>query len=285
MKRTQQTRKDGKSAQELINREFFECFSQEIDISADKGRFPEWVYDFREKSLTRQGRTFLQLCHTLKDGGVKFKIKFPLQIDGKWKFADILIPQKHIVVMLIQDHDTIGLPCHSKTDKELRFGNKFRTLAIGTNEIHRVMEKLRFKEKEQPGHFIAYTDGSNNNLDPRRPAGAAYVILDHNGNELHRASKGLLGKTNNFAEMLAIISAVNWVPIGASVKVHSDSQYAIGVLSGQMKAKKNLNLVERYRQVSESKDVSFEWVRGHSGNHWNEVCDKMARAEYEKMKL
>ena len=78
---------------------------------------------------------------------------------------------------------------------------------------------------------------------------------------------------------------MNWVPFGASVTVYSDSQYAIGVLSGQMKAKKNLNLIERYKQVSNGKDVSFEWVRGHNGNHWNEVCDKMARAEYEKMRL
>jgi len=132
--------------------------------------------------------------------------------------------------------------------------------------------------------FDAWTDGSNNNHNPKRPAGAAYVILDKNGKELHRASKGLLGKTNNFMEMLAIISAVNWVPEGAMVTVHSDSKYAINVFSGRWKAKENINLVERYRLVSNGKKVFFQWVKGHNGNYWNEVCDKMARAEYEKMK-
>lgn len=285
MKMAQQTRNNEKTAQESINEELFKDFAEEIALTSNREKFPEWVHDYREQSLTKQGRNFLQLCHVLKDGGVNFKVKFPLQIDGKWKFADILIPQSHIVILLIQNHETIGLPCHSKTDRELLFGDRFRTLAIHTYEIHRVIEKLDSKEKEQPKHFIAYTDGSNNNLDPKRPAGAAYVILDGNGKELHRASKGLLGKTNNFVEMLAIISAINWVPLGASVTVHSDSQYAIGVLSGQMKAKKNLNLIERYKQVSDGKDVSFEWVRGHNGDYWNEVCDQMARAEYEKIKL
>lgn len=132
--------------------------------------------------------------------------------------------------------------------------------------------------------FIAYTDGSNNNRDPRRPAGAAYVILDENGNELHRASKGFLGKTNNEMELLAIISAVNWVPEGASVIVHSDSLYSINVLSGRMAARKNLRLIDLYKHVSRGKDVRFQWVKGHDGNRWNEICDKLANEEYQKLK-
>ena len=132
--------------------------------------------------------------------------------------------------------------------------------------------------------FVAYTDGSNDNNNPRRPAGAAYVILDCNGVEVHRASKGFVGKTNNEMELLAIISAVNWIPQGSSIVVHSDSQYAIKVLNGDNKAKKNLNLIELYKKVSDGKKVSFEWVKGHSGSLWNELCDKMAKEEYMKMK-
>lgn len=132
--------------------------------------------------------------------------------------------------------------------------------------------------------YLAYTDGSNDNRDPRRPAGAAYVILDSEGNEIHRASKGFLGKTNNFAEMIAIISAVAWVPEGARITVRSDSQYAINIFSGEWAASANLNLLERYKQVSKGKKVYLEWVRSHSGIYWNEVCDGMARREYERMR-
>ncbi len=131
--------------------------------------------------------------------------------------------------------------------------------------------------------FIAYTDGSSDNNDPRRPAGAAYVILDEHGNELHRASKGFMNRTNNQMEMLAIISAVNWVPSDSSVVVHSDSQYAINVLSGKWKAHSNTHLVLLYHKVSQGKRVSFKWVRGHNGNKWNEECDRMANSEYLNM--
>ena len=29
--------------------------------------------------------------------------------------------------------------------------------------------------------------------------------------------------------------------------------------------------------------VTFEWVRGHNGNAYNELCDQMARGEYNKI--
>lgn len=132
--------------------------------------------------------------------------------------------------------------------------------------------------------FVAYADGSNDNHHPMRPAGAAYVVLDDNGKELHRASKGFLGKTNNFAEMIAIISAVAWVPEGASVTVYSDSQYAINIFSGRWQASANTDLLRRYKQFSKGKNVTLKWVKGHSGVYWNEVCDGLARAEYEKMR-
>lgn len=131
--------------------------------------------------------------------------------------------------------------------------------------------------------YIAYTDGSNDNKNPRRPAGAAYVILDEKGKEMHRASKGFVGKTNNEMELMAIISAVNWIPDGESVVVHSDSEYAIKVLSGEYKARKNLKLISLYKKVSANKKVAFKWVKGHNGDYWNEVCDQMARFEYERM--
>lgn len=147
----------------------------------------------------------------------------------------------------------------------------------------RIMDRM-LEEAEVVKSYVAYTDGSNDNNHPSRPAGAAYVILDSNGNELHRAAKGFLGKTNNFAELMAIISAVNWIPQGASVIVYSDSQYAINALSGRYKAKANLNLIEMFYEVSRGKEVFFEWVKGHNGNHWNEIVDKMANAEYQKLK-
>ena len=148
----------------------------------------------------------------------------------------------------------------------------------------RVMDRM-LVEAEVVDAYIAYTDGSNDNYSADMPAGAAYVILDSKGNELHRASKGFMGKTNNYVELMAIISAVNWIPEGASVIVYSDSQYAINLLSGRFRnVKANKSLVEKYFEVSKGKNVFFQWVRGHNGNYWNEVVDKMANAEFQKMR-
>ena len=140
------------------------------------------------------------------------------------------------------------------------------------------------EEAEVVKSYVAYTDGSNDNNNPKRPAGAAYVVLDCDGKELHRASKGFLNKTNNYVELMAIISAVNWIPQGASVVVYSDSQYAINVLSGHYRPKANIDLVNMFFEVSRGKEVFFQWVKGHNGNKWNEIVDKMANAEYQKLK-
>lgn len=131
-------------------------------------------------------------------------------------------------------------------------------------------------------NYIAYTDGSNDNRNPVRPAGAAYVILNDRGEEIYRASKGFLGKTNNYVEMLAIISAVNYIPVGASVLVYSDSQYAINAFEGRYRPKANKNLIAMFHDVCKGKVVTLKWVRGHNGNYWNEVCDKLANDEYKK---
>ena len=87
--------------------------------------------------------------------------------------------------------------------------------------------------------FIAYTDGSCDNLSLRRPGGAAYVILDENGQLFKKASKGFLGTTNNRMELLAIVSVVNSLPANSEVTIYTDSRYCIMALNSK-KPKKNI---------------------------------------------
>lgn len=132
--------------------------------------------------------------------------------------------------------------------------------------------------------FIAYTDGSCDNLYPKRPGGSAYIILNEDKSLFRKASKGFIGTTNNRMELLAIISVVNALPKGSEVTIYTDSQYCIKAINSK-KPKMNLDLVNKYHQIaSKLKKVSFEWVRGHNGNIWNEECDRMANGEYQKIK-
>lgn len=134
--------------------------------------------------------------------------------------------------------------------------------------------------------YDCYTDGSCNNLSANKEGGAAYLIL-LNGKEILRRSKALIHTTNNRAEMLAIISAVKRCPIGADIVIHTDSKYAIFSFGNRKRISdsvKNSDLIHLYRKEAAQKKVTFEWVKGHNGDRYNEIVDSMANGEYNKMK-
>ena len=132
--------------------------------------------------------------------------------------------------------------------------------------------------------YIAYTDGSCDNLDPRRPGGAAYIIFNEDKSLYKKTSKGFLGTTNNRMELLAIISVVNSLPKGSAVTIYTDSQYCILACKSK-NPKKNKDLVGLFHRLAgKLSELKFEWVRGHAGNIYNEECDRMANSEFQKIR-
>lgn len=125
--------------------------------------------------------------------------------------------------------------------------------------------------------IVIYTDGACTG-NPG-PAGIGVVILD--GPERREISEYLGQGTNNIAELTAIeraLEAVNPDGRARPVLVHSDSSYAIGLLSKGWKAKANTDLVTRIRGLARNfGDLRFVKVRGHSGVAENERCDELAR--------
>jgi hypothetical protein len=143
--------------------------------------------------------------------------------------------------------------------------------------------KICRKNLKETTDFEAWTDGSCNNLSPYGEGAAAYVVLK-DGVPIHEAKHGYLGTSNNRMELLAIISAVNWIPAKSSLTIYTDSQYAIDVLSGMCGAKKNTDLIRLYNSiVSNLSYIRFVWVKGHDGYEWNEYVDELASSETEKI--
>lgn len=139
------------------------------------------------------------------------------------------------------------------------------------------------KNKSRQFDFEAYTDGSCNNLSPYGEGGSAYIILK-DGEIIKEGRKGFVGTTNNRMELLAIISAVNFIPANHSLLIHTDSQYCITVLTSKKKQKKNTDLITLFHELSARlSNVEFEWVKGHDGNEYNELVDSMAYHSYEDM--
>lgn len=137
--------------------------------------------------------------------------------------------------------------------------------------------------------YIAFTDGSCNNLSPYGEGGAAYIILDGQRNLVKQNSKGFVGVTNNKMELMAILSAVAAVPTGSTLVVYTDSQYCIQVLTNKANAnnfsRPNANVIRQYfSYASRLKAVRFEWVKGHDGNEFNEMVDALAQSRTEEMR-
>lgn len=164
--------------------------------------------------------------------------------------------------------------------------------SMSTDELYELCHSLSSLKKEpRPKPFVIYTDGG---YSMKNKVGAGAYVIIQDGKEIKRGGIKLQNATNNIAEITAIQIAMMQMPKNAEVTVRSDSQYAIGVLSKNWNATKNVELIAEVKSLISKKNLSiiFEWVHGHSGNKYNEICDKLCdeyagcdlNAEYAKFK-
>ena len=123
--------------------------------------------------------------------------------------------------------------------------------------------------------IVIYTDGASSG-NPG-PAGLGVVLT---WRERTREIQRYLGETtNNHAELEAILVALRAVKRPElPVALHTDSAYAIGVLTQGHKAKANTDLIEAIRaEMARFADLSFVKVPAHAGVPGNERADRLAR--------
>ncbi len=124
--------------------------------------------------------------------------------------------------------------------------------------------------------FIAYTDGACSG-NPG-PAGWGAVLVPPGGSPIE--GYGYLGAaTNNVAELTAILKTLECIPGGTpGIVLHTDSQYAIGVLTKGWKPKVNHDLIaQTKRALAKHPTCKFVYVPGHAGVPLNERADELAR--------
>lgn len=194
---------------------------------------------------------------------------------------------------LAEAHNSISI-LHGRV-KELRWLKEAKDIAkaglMKINSNSQIKEQsYTSKETDFIPDYIAFTDGSCNNLSPYGEGGAAYIILDGQRNLVKQNSKGFIGVTNNRMELMAILSAVAAVPAGSTLVVYTDSQYCIQVLTNKANAnnfsRPNANVIRQYfNYASRLKAVRFEWVKGHDGNEFNEMVDALAQSRTEEMRM
>lgn len=139
---------------------------------------------------------------------------------------------------------------------------------------------------------ISYTDGSNY----QGIGGYGYITII-NG-EIKKYCGSIENSTNNIAELTAILRALNKLRNYHKILIRTDSSYSINCITTWIyqwkkngwktstgKAPENLELIKEIVEIVETKDISFEHVRGHKGEKYNEMVDKLAekgRLKYEK---
>ena len=95
--------------------------------------------------------------------------------------------------------------------------------------------------------------------------------------------------TNNRMELTAVIEALSALKAGSRVVVYTDSEYVRngitswirnwrtrGWLTADRKPVKNVELWQRLDELAARHQVTWRWVKGHSGDPGNERADALA---------
>lgn len=118
-----------------------------------------------------------------------------------------------------------------------------------------------------------YTDGSCR----EGKGGWAFVVI-HDAFEIQWSDKAS-GTTNNRMELTAVIEALKTLK-NEECLIFSDSQWMINCAEGRWKRNKNLDLWKQFEEERmKQKKVSFQWVKGHSRDEYNDLCDMLAKKE------
>jgi ribonuclease HI len=131
-----------------------------------------------------------------------------------------------------------------------------------------------------------YTDGAASG----NPGPGGYGVVLISGKHRLEKSEGFRLTTNNRMELLAVITGLEALKIpNSKVVIYTDSRYVSDSVekgwvfqweSKGFKKKKNPDLWIRFLKIYRKHQVRFVWIKGHSNNIENEVCDRLAVAAY-----
>jgi ribonuclease HI len=141
---------------------------------------------------------------------------------------------------------------------------------------------------------LVYTDGSSRNTTTREGGWAFHCLCEEEEAEAKRWGYLPAPTTNNIAELMAILRALQFVALtDRPLFVFSDSAYAINALNvwlmgwrengwvgSQGQPVKNIPLfeeIDRYLELHRSvRQVALRHIKGHAGHIYNESADQMA---------
>lgn len=134
--------------------------------------------------------------------------------------------------------------------------------------------------------IIAYTDGSS--LGNPGPGGYGIILLETEKKIKKEFFQGYRLTTNNRMELMAVIVALEKLKKPQTeITIYTDSKYVCDSVEKKwvlewekkgFKGKKNADLWRKFLILYRRHKVSFQWVKGHSTNEFNNRADELAVA-------
>jgi ribonuclease HI len=138
--------------------------------------------------------------------------------------------------------------------------------------------------------IIIYTDGACSGNPGKGGYGAVLMSRD-NYKEIFGFSPET---TNNKMEITAVIEALKTLKRSCNVIIYTDSKYVMdgitkwisswkrnGWKTADRKPVKNVELWQELDLQCSKHSIQWQWVKGHSGDKYNEIVDKLARSAIE----
>jgi ribonuclease HI len=142
-------------------------------------------------------------------------------------------------------------------------------------------------------HAIIYTDGACLGKAALRPGGWAAVIL------IDQVEQVIMGfhptTTISAMELTAVIRALEAVPPGSRVTLHTDSAAVVMGITERLpwwrsrgwrttKGRKvqDRQLWQQLAELAAVRQVSWVWVKSHTGDAGNERVDRLARVQAQR---
>lgn len=143
-----------------------------------------------------------------------------------------------------------------------------------------------------------YTDGAISYK--QNIGGWAAIVLNNQDQKTTTVAGYQVGATNNKMELEAALQGLSVISditddLAIEVELISDSEYVVkgssiwlpGWINRNWKSStgpvKNKDQWERINTfVKKYPNLKFSWVRGHAGDKYNEICDKLAVGQYKQ---
>jgi ribonuclease HI len=174
-----------------------------------------------------------------------------------------------------------GFPSHQEAEAWManpQWGQKIKSQKKKVTHEHPVSVE---------GRTEIYSDGGA--INNPGPGGYGVVVLENN--EARELTGGYLHTTNNRMELMGCIQGIEALASHTKpVALFSDSKYVVnGISKGWAKGWRkrgwlksdgnpalNSDLWGRLLDLIDGLDITFHWVKGHTGHPLNERCDQLA---------